>query len=121
MNRLCLIEDDEIMGESLADRFLLDGYACDWHRTARDAKAAILTRDYFLVISDIRLPDMAGDELFATLQADPLLSKIPAIAAGRVAVLPNATPLAASANPSPLSIGWGISDYFAILADAAAK
>ena len=70
MNRLCLIEDDEIMGESLADRFLLDGYACDWHRTARDAKAAILTRDYFLVISDIRLPDMAGDELFATLQAE---------------------------------------------------
>ena len=70
MNRLCLIEDDEIMGESLADRFLLDGYACDWHRTARDAEAAILTRDYFLVISDIRLPDMAGDELFAKLQAE---------------------------------------------------
>ena len=26
------------------------------------------------------------------------------------------TPLAASANPSPLSIGWGIDDYFALLA-----
>lgn len=63
-----------------------------------------------------------GDEsTVATLQADPLLSKIPAIAAGRVAILPNATPLAASANPSPLSIGWGIADYFAILADAASK
>lgn len=50
------------------------------------------------------------------LQADPLLSQIPAIAAGRIAILPNSTPLAASANPSPLSIGWGIEDYFALLA-----
>ena len=39
------------------------------------------------------------------LQADPLLSQIPAIAEGRIAVLENSTPLAASANPSPLSIG----------------
>ena len=70
MNRLCLIEDDEIMGESLADRFLLDGYACDWHRTARAAKEAILSRDYFLVISDIHLPDMGGDELFSKLQTE---------------------------------------------------
>ena len=30
----------------------------------------------------------------------------------------NSTPLAASANPSPLSIGWGIDEYFALLAGA---
>lgn len=52
------------------------------------------------------------------LQADPLLSKIPAIAQGHVAILENGTPLAASANPSPLSIGWGIDEYFALLAGA---
>ena len=34
------------------------------------------------------------------------------------AVLENSTPLAASANPSPLSIGWGVDDYFALLAGA---
>jgi len=57
-----------------------------------------------------------GDEsLIPSLQADPLLSKIPAIAEGRIAILPDATPIAASANPSPLSIGWGLDDYFAIL------
>ncbi len=57
-----------------------------------------------------------GDESsVAALQADPLLSKIPAIAAGRIAVLGDATPLAASANPSPLSIPWGIDEYFAVL------
>lgn len=58
-----------------------------------------------------------GDEsLIALLQADPLLSKIPAIAAGRIAILPDATPLASSANPSPLSIPWGLDEYFSALA-----
>ncbi len=61
--------------------------------------------------------DPNGD-IVAQLQADPLLSQIPAIAEGRVAVLENSTPLAASANPSPLSIGWGIDEYFAVLAGA---
>lgn len=56
--------------------------------------------------------------LIATMQADPLLSKIPAVAEGRIAILENSTPLAASANPSPLSIEWAIDDYFALLAGA---
>ncbi|MFK4761695.1 iron-siderophore ABC transporter substrate-binding protein [Microbacterium sp. ZW T5_45] len=67
--------------------------------------------------ADVDLFVTYGDEDFiATLQADPLLSKIPAIAEGRIAILPDATPIAASANPSPLSIPWGLSDYLAILA-----
>ncbi|MDX2399173.1 iron-siderophore ABC transporter substrate-binding protein [Microbacterium algeriense] len=56
------------------------------------------------------------DSIIPLLQADPLLSKIPAIAEGRIAVLPDATPIAASANPSPLSIPWGLSDYLGLLA-----
>jgi iron complex transport system substrate-binding protein len=60
----------------------------------------------------------ADGELIAAMQADPLLSQIPAIAEGRIAILENSTPLAASANPSPLSIGWGIDEYFALLAGA---
>lgn len=57
-----------------------------------------------------------AEAFIAALQADPLLSQIPAIAEGRVVVLKNSTPLAASANPSTLSVGWGISDYFGLLA-----
>ncbi|WP_029145065.1 iron-siderophore ABC transporter substrate-binding protein [Microbacterium luticocti] len=59
-----------------------------------------------------------ADAMIAKLKADPLLGKIPAVAAGHIAVLRNNTPLAASANPSPLSIGWGIHDYFALLSGA---
>jgi len=57
-----------------------------------------------------------GDEsMIAALQADPLLGKIPAVAKGQIAILPDATPIANSANPSPLSIPWGIDEYFSIL------
>jgi DNA-binding NtrC family response regulator len=65
--RLCLVEDDEIMGESLADRFRLEGFHVDWHRRAADAHRALGRTAYDMVVSDIRLPDFAGDVLFARL------------------------------------------------------
>lgn len=64
---LCLIEDDEIMGESLLDRFELEGYAVDWHRTAQSALAAVGSKDYAAVVSDIRLRDGSGEEIFIRL------------------------------------------------------
>lgn len=65
--KICLIEDDEIMGESLADRFGLEGFNCDWHRTGAAALDALCRQSYALVISDIRLPDITGDHLFERL------------------------------------------------------
>lgn len=65
--RLCLVEDDEIMGESLCDRFELEGFACDWHKTAASALASLGKKDYAVAISDIRLPDLPGDAMFARL------------------------------------------------------
>jgi DNA-binding NtrC family response regulator len=58
------------MGESLCVRFQLEGFAFDWHKTAREAALAIGRRAYSLVISDIRLPDQDGGEMFARLRAD---------------------------------------------------
>jgi iron complex transport system substrate-binding protein len=60
----------------------------------------------------------ADGELLDRITSDPVLSQIPAIRRGSVAVLEDSTPLAASANPSPLSIGWGIDTYFDLLAEA---
>jgi DNA-binding NtrC family response regulator len=68
--RICLIEDDEIMGESLAERFGLEGLGCDWYRFGRDGLDALRKQDYALVISDIRLPDVTGDALFGQLLDD---------------------------------------------------
>jgi two-component system response regulator AtoC len=61
---LCLIEDDAIMGQSLCDRFGLEGFDVDWHRQAAAAEKALHQRDYAVIVSDIRLPDRDGGDLF---------------------------------------------------------
>ncbi len=68
--QVCLVEDDDIMGESLVDRFALEGITCDWHRSASSAASGMRAHRYDVVLSDIRLPDRNGDELFSDMQAD---------------------------------------------------
>jgi two-component system, NtrC family, response regulator AtoC len=70
--QVCLVEDDEIMGESLVDRFVLEGFSCDWHKSAQSAVSDLKGKRYDVVVSDIRLPDRDGDDLFEKLQADQL-------------------------------------------------
>ena len=65
--RICLIEDDPIMGEALADRLDLEGFSCDWFRTGRAAIIPINSKPYDVVVSDIRLPDVDGEQLFTEL------------------------------------------------------
>lgn len=67
---LCLIEDDAIMGESLYDRFAIEGFDVDWHKNAGRALDRWQQARYAAVISDIRLPDMNGEELFNRLVQD---------------------------------------------------
>ena len=76
------------------------------------------------MFNDVDILVTYGDpdgSLLAAMKADPLLSKMPAISRGSVVTLSNSTPLAASANPSPLSIDWGLKDYLALYAAAADK
>ena len=68
--RLCLIEDDELVGEALADRFELEGFACDWYRTGGEALLEMPRRHFDVVISDIRLPDLSGEALYANLSRE---------------------------------------------------
>jgi DNA-binding NtrC family response regulator len=67
--KLCLVEDDPIMGESLCDRFLLEGLRYDWHQSAGSALARIGKEPYAAIISDIRLPDLSGEEMMRELLA----------------------------------------------------
>lgn len=65
--RLCLVEDDAIMGESLVDRFVMEGFSVDWWQRKQDAAEAFQKKTYDLVISDVCLPDGTGDELFTDI------------------------------------------------------
>ncbi|MEP7764299.1 iron-siderophore ABC transporter substrate-binding protein [Sanguibacter sp. 25GB23B1] len=60
-----------------------------------------------------------GDELVTALEADPLLSQVPAVASKSIVNLPGTSPLGTAANPTPLSISWVLDDYLALIAAAA--
>lgn len=66
---ILLIEDDPIMGESLCDRFELEGFAVNWSQTGDEALVMLASGARFsLIISDIRLPDMRGEQLFSLIK-----------------------------------------------------
>ena len=60
-------------------------------------------------------------DLLAAMQADPLISKIPAVERGSVAVINEDSELANALDPSALSIPATIDDYTKLLGAAAAK
>lgn len=67
--RIALVEDDEIMGESLLQRLELEGAEVVWLKQATRALGAIRTARAPLdaVICDIRLPDGDGADLYHRL------------------------------------------------------
>ena len=66
---VCLIEDDQIMGESLIDRFQLEGIEVTWLRTLASGREALQQRRFGVVVSDIRLPDGDGGDLYLEIKA----------------------------------------------------
>ena len=62
-----------------------------------------------------------NDELLEALQGDSLLSTVPAIKNGSVAIIEDGSALAASCTPSALSIPATIDEYLEIIGNAASK
>ena len=87
----------------------------------------LITDDSFYIQVSAENADALNDtELFITygnkdtlaaLQADPILGKVPAIAAGNIVVIEDNTPLAAAGNPNPLSIQYTIDEYLTLISD----
>jgi DNA-binding NtrC family response regulator len=67
--RIALVEDDEIMGRSIAQRLTLEGAEVIWIKRAQRAVGALRTprAPIDAIICDVRLPDGTGEELFTTL------------------------------------------------------
>jgi DNA-binding NtrC family response regulator len=68
MKALLVIEDDAIMGESLVQRFELEGLHVIWCRRLSEAAAALRTPPA-AVVSDVRLPDGLATDWFVKLPA----------------------------------------------------
>lgn len=61
---IALIEDDPIMGESLIQSLELEGYRVQWWRSGREALDGLHGAAHDLVICDVRLPDISGEDIF---------------------------------------------------------
>ena len=64
-----LVEDDLVMGESLVQSLSLEGCHVDWWKTGAEALRGLRATSPDLVICDIKLPDINGDDLFRQLAA----------------------------------------------------
>jgi DNA-binding NtrC family response regulator len=73
--RIGIVEDDLIVGGTLAHRLELEGYEPLWWRTGQEALEGLRRQPPDLVVCDIRLPDMNGKDLF--LRALPQLGGKP--------------------------------------------
>lgn len=74
---ILLIEDDRVLGGALAQRLRLEGFAVRWAETFAEAMDALRLRRPGFVVSDIRLPDGSGEDLYR--QAMPYLGDTPVL------------------------------------------
>jgi iron complex transport system substrate-binding protein len=89
--------------------------------TDPDQFSGTISAEQIDTLDDVQIIVTYGDQtLVDALTADPLLSKMPAVANGAIVLLPD-TPLGTAANPTPLAISWVLEDYVGLLADAADK
>jgi DNA-binding response OmpR family regulator len=92
VGRVLVVEDDERIGRLVTRALENDGYTTERATTGPDGLMAALARDFDLIILDLMLPGMGGDEVLARLVGERpeqrvlVLSAVPEIGT-RVAVL----------------------------------
>jgi DNA-binding NtrC family response regulator len=65
-----IVEDDPIMGESLVQRLELEGYRVSWWQSGEEAVTRLREATCQVLVCDIRLPDMDGEQLFRRALTD---------------------------------------------------
>ena len=66
--RILLVEDDEMVGESLRAALRQQGFAADWVRDGRAADAALTSERFDAVLLDLGLPQRGGLEVLRALR-----------------------------------------------------
>jgi DNA-binding NtrC family response regulator len=72
-----IVDDDPIMGESLMQRLELEGYQARWWQSGEEALSKLREAACRVLVCDIRLPDLDGEQLFR--RALPDLGATPVI------------------------------------------
>ena len=67
--RLLLVEDDIMIGESLAEALRTDGFVVDWFRDGASAEGALIAMHYDIVLLDLGLPRKDGAAVLRSMRA----------------------------------------------------
>ena len=77
--RLLLVEDDEMIAETVLESMGREGYAIDWAQDGRAAELSLGNGVYDLVLLDLNLPGISGHSVLAEIKQDPTLLTIPVV------------------------------------------
>ncbi len=70
--RILIVDDEERIRSLLAKRLAMDNYSCTVANTGTEALHHFYKNQFFLVICDVRMPEMDGLELLRRMKAfDP--------------------------------------------------
>lgn len=77
--RILMIEDGEIFIEMFGDRLKQEGYAMEFATNGAWGLKEALSKDFDLLIIDMLMPAMTGEEMIIKLKADEKTKNIPII------------------------------------------
>lgn len=76
---LVLIEDDLVLGDLISEVLLLDDFDVKWFKDGREALTYLQENIPDIIISDLMMPNMNGEELFLEIRKNTKFNTIPFI------------------------------------------
>lgn len=77
MGRVILAEDDEIIGEIVADSFIAAGHGIGWLKNGKEALDAMMFRPPDVAILDVHMPVLNGLDTLRRMRATEKLAMVP--------------------------------------------
>jgi CheY-like chemotaxis protein len=77
--KILFVEDDLFIGEMLVRRLNMAGALCVWAKDGQEGLMKLRDDKFDIVISDLMMARMSGEEMIGEIKADPELKDIPIV------------------------------------------